>query len=322
MKCLNLIWRNVWRKKTRAIFTLASIVMAFLLFGLLNAVRQAFEGGVELAGVDRLVMTNKVSLIQPLPFAYQERIRKVPGVAAVTNASWFGGYYQNEKNFFAQFPVDPEGYLQMYPEIVLPPEQKLAWLTDREGAIIGRATANQFGFKVGQRIPILGSPWRRIDGKTAWEFNIVGIYDGTSKGTDTTSLLFRYDYFDEARAARKGDVGWYIIRVKDPDRAAAVARDIDACFANSSAESKTSTERAFAQGFVNQMGNIGAIVQAISAAVFFIILLVTANTFASRCGNEPTRSPCSRPSATRPDASCSWCSPSPSSWPASAPSWG
>jgi putative ABC transport system permease protein len=280
MKYLYLVWKNLWRKKTRAAFTLLSIVMAFALFGLLWAVRAAFSGGVDLTGVDRLVMVHKVSLIQPLPFAYQGRIRATAGVKDVTHASWFGGYYQNEKNFFPQFPVEPESYLRMFPELLIDPDQVQAWLRDREGAIVGRATATQFGFQVGDRVPIIGSPWRRADGKP-WEFNVVGIYDGKEQGTDTTPLLFRYDYFDEARGqGGRGLVGWYTIRIDDPERAASIAQAIDANFENSQAETKTSTERAFAQGFANQIGNIGAIVQAISAAVFFIILLVAANTMA------------------------------------------
>ncbi|HEX4953260.1 MAG TPA: ABC transporter permease [Thermoanaerobaculia bacterium] len=280
MKYLPLIWKNIWRKKARAIFTLLSIVMAFALFGLLSAVRAAFSGGVELTGADRLVMVHKVSLIQPLPFSYMGRIRATPGVEAVAHATWFGGYYQKPENFFGQFPVDPENYLSMFPEILLPEDQKRAWLKDREGAVVGRRTAEQLGFKIGDRVPISGSPWRRKDGKEAWEFNVVGIYDGAEKGTDTTAFMFRYDYFDEARARGKGLVGWYTIRVDDPDRAAEIAQAIDANFQNSPAETKTSTEKAFAQGWANQIGNIGAIVEAISAAVFFIILLVAANTMA------------------------------------------
>ncbi len=280
MKYLPLIWKNIWRKKTRAIFTLLAIVMAFALFGLLTAVGEAFSGGVDLTGADRLVMVHKVSLIQPLPSSYMGRIRATAGVVDVTHASWFGGYYQKPENFFGQFPVDPESYLRMFPEILLPEDQKRAWLKDKEGCIVGRKLADQHGFRVGDRVPIIGSPWRKIDGGDTWEFNVSGIYDGSEEGTDTTVLLFRYDYFDEARQHRKGMVGWYTIRIDEPDQAAAIAQSIDANFENSSAETKTSTEKAFAEGWANQIGNIAAIVEAISAAVFFIILLVAANTMA------------------------------------------
>lgn len=280
MKYLPLVWKSLWRKKLRTIFTLASITAAFVLFGVLAAVQMAFSMGVELTGADRLVMTHKTSIIQPLPVSYLARIEAVPGVVDATHASWFGGYYQDPKNFFAQLPVEPEAYLRMYPELILSEEEKQAWLADRTGAVVGRATADLLGVEVGDRIPITGTPWRKKDGSDTWELNVVGIYEGAEKGTDTTQFLFHYDYFDEARAFGEGLVGWYVIRIADPDRAAQVAEALDAEFANSPAETKTSTEKAFAQAFANQVGNIPAIVRAIVGSVFFILLLVSGNTMA------------------------------------------
>lgn len=280
MKYLHLIWKNLWRKRVRTLFTLAAIAAAFTLYGLLAAVKMAFSMGVDLTGVDRLVTIHKVSIIQSLPASYLAKIRTTPGVLDVAHASWFGGYWKDERNFFAQFPVDPEGYLRMFPEFRLPEEQKKAWFEDRQGAIVGRAVAKQFGFKVGDRIPISGSPWPRSDGKTTWEFNLVGIYDGAEKGTDTTQFLFHYDYFNESVARGKDLHGWYTVRVADPERSPEIAKAIDAQFANSPAETKTTTEKAFAQSFANQVGNIGAIVQAIVAAVLFILLTVVGNTMA------------------------------------------
>ncbi len=282
MKFLHLIWKNLGRKKVRTLFTLAAISAAFVLYGVLAAVRFAFSMGVDLTGVDRLVTINKVTLIQPLPFAYDAKIRAVPGVTEVAHATWFGAYYQDKRNFFGQFPVEPVSYLRMFPELRLPEDQMKAWLADRQGAVVGRSIANQYGFKIGDRVPLI-SPWPRQDGSQSWEFNIVGIYDGAEKGTDTTQFLFHYDYFNENRRTfgnARDTVGWYTVRVADPEKAPQIAKAIDAQFANSSSETETTTEKAFAQGFANQVGNVGAIVQAIVAAVLSILLLVVGNTMA------------------------------------------
>lgn len=280
MKYWPLVWSNLRRKKFRTVFTLLSILIAFLLFGYLAAINMAFRMGVDVAGADRLVLRHKVSFSFLLPESYQARLEAVPGIVDVTHASWFGGIYQDPKNFFPQMPVDPEGYLRLYPEFLLPEAQKKAWLANRTGAIAGRTTAERFGWKVGDRIPIQATVWRMEDGSSAWEFTLEGIYDGADPATDTTQLLFHYEYFNEARAFGKDLVGWYIIRVDDPARAAELANRIDAGFANSFYETKTSTEKAFLQSFAQQVGNIGVIIGAILTAVFFTILLVAGNTMA------------------------------------------
>jgi len=277
MKFLHLIWANLLRKKLRTSLTLLSIVVAFVLFGFLCAIKQALVGGVALAGADRLIVRHKVSIIQLLPQSYQARMQRIPGVAAVAHQTWFGGIYQDPKNFFMQCPVVPEDFMPMFPEFMLPPEQMKAWLATRTGAIVGRNTAERFGWKIGDKIPITSPIWLR---KT-WEFDLVGIYDGRDKGTDTTGFYFRYDFFDEARKAQgwgQGLVGWYTIRVTDPAQAAEVARRVDEEFANSPAETKAEPEGAFIQGWANQIGNIALIVAAILGAVFFTILLVTGST--------------------------------------------
>ncbi|MEN9401676.1 MAG: transporter permease YtrF precursor [Verrucomicrobiota bacterium] len=277
MKFFPLIWGNLLRRKLRTSLTVLSVLVAFVLFGFLCAIKQALVGGVELAGADRLIVRHKVSLIQLLPQSYQARMASIPGVAAVAHQTWFGGIYQDPKNFFMQCPVVPEDFMAMFPEFKLPPEEMKAWLATRTGCIIGRNTANRFKLKIGDKIPIHSPIWMN---KT-WEFDIVGIFDGAKKGTDTTALFFRYDYFDEARQGMNwgtGLVGWYTIRVKDPAKAAEVARLVDAEFENSPAETKTEPEGAFAQGFANQIGNIGFIVSGILGAVFFTILLVTGST--------------------------------------------
>ena len=280
MKFLHLIWCNLKRKKLRTSLTLLSIVVAFVLFGFLSAIQQALVGGVGMAGADRLIVRQKVSIINLLPVSYEARMDRIPGVDFSTHQTWFGGVYQDPKNFFMQNPVEPEKFLKMHPEFIVPPEQMKAWLATRTGAIVGRRTAERFHWKIGDKVPIQSAIWAKEDGSHTWEFDIVGIYDGKDKGTDTTSLFFRYDYFDEARANVKGQVGWFTIRIKDPSRAAELAKQVDAEFENSPAETKTEPEGAFVQAWARQIGNIVFIVAAILSAVFFTILLVTGNTMA------------------------------------------
>ncbi len=277
MKFAHLIWGNLKRKKLRTALTLLTILVAFVLFGLLCAIKQGLIGGVELAGADRLIVRHKVSIIQLLPVSYKARMEKIPGVAGVAHQTWFGGVYQDPKNFFMQCPVVPEEFMAIFPEFLLPPAQMKAWLHTRTGAIVGRKTAERLKFKVGDKVPILSPIW----GRRTWEFDIVGIFDGQKKGTDTTAMFFRYDYFDEVRNSLnwgKGLVGWYTIRVKNPAEASEVAKRVDGEFENSPAETKTEPEGAFIQGWANQIGNITLIVAAILAAVFFTILLVTGST--------------------------------------------
>jgi putative ABC transport system permease protein len=207
-------------------------------------------------------------------------MERIPGVDLAAHQTWFNGIYQDEpKNFFGSFPVEPESYLAMYPEIVLPEDQKQAWLKNRTGAIVGRALVNRFKWKIGDRIQLKSPIWPR-KGDGAWEFELVGIYDGAKKNTDTSGFIFRYDYFDEGRKYGAGMVGWYGVRVKDPDRAGEIAAAIDKEFANSPYETKAEPEGAFMQGFAQQIGDIGTILVAILSAVFFTILLVAGNTMA------------------------------------------
>ena len=280
MRFFPLIWSNLKRKKVRTAFTLLSILVAFILFGYLSAIRTAFSAGIEMSGVDRLMVTHKVSIIQPLPVAYRDRIAAVSGVQQVTHANWFGGIYQDPKNFFPQMAVDPQTYLALYPELVLSDAEKRAWLADRSGAIVGRTTADRFKWKVGDKIPIMGTIYRHPDGSNVWEFNIDGIYNGKDKSTDTSGLFFSYDYLKEGTGGGRGLVGWYIIRISDPSQSADIARRIDGLFANSPYETKTQSEKALAQSFADQVGNIGQIVAAILVAVFFTLLLVAGNTMA------------------------------------------
>jgi putative ABC transport system permease protein len=280
MKFIRLVWSNLKRKKIRTLLTMASIFVAFVLFGYLAAIRQAFSAGIDVAGADRLVVRHKVSIIQPLPGSYEGDIELIPGVAEATHSSWFGGIYREPRNFFPQYAVKPEEYLSLYPEFELPEEQRKAWLATRTGVVVGRSTADRFEWKVGDKIPLQATFWSHSGGDKIWEFDVVGIYDASKKGVDTTQFLFRYDYFDEARDYGRGWVGWYIVKISDSDRAVEVSKAIDQTFANSPAETKAETEGAFVRAFADQIGNIGAIMQAILSAVFFTILLVAGNTMA------------------------------------------
>lgn len=277
MKFLPLIWSSLFRRKVRTLFTILSIVIAFVLFNYLSAVRVAFSLGVDVAGSDRLTLIHKVSFIQLLPASYKDRILAVEGVEAVTHSTWFGGVYQDPRNFFAQFAVDPEGYLDLYPEFLLSEEARTRWFQNRTGAVVGRSLADRFEWEVGDRIPLQGTIWRTRSGDT-WEFTIEGIYEGAEQGTDTNQFLFHNAYLDEANALGRGMVGWYLIRVEEPGQAVAVSSAIDERFANSPFETKTSTEQAFVQAFASQIGDIGTMMTAILTAVLFTILLVSANT--------------------------------------------
>jgi putative ABC transport system permease protein len=280
MKLFPLIWSNLWRRKLRTIFTLLAALFTFALFGVLAAVNLAFGMGVDISGANRLVVIHKISLIMPLPVAYQGRIAAVPGVDAVTHMNWFGGIYKDPKNFFAQMAVDTPTFFDLYPEYVVPPAQKKAWEEDRAGVIVGRDLAQRFGWKIGDKVPIQGTIFSHKDGSRMWDFNVDGIYTPGKKGVDATQFFFHYEYLKEA-AARGGDmVGWYTIRIKDANQAGAISKTIDGLFANSPYETKTSTEKAFAQSFANQMGNIGAIVRYVVSAVLFGMLLVIGNTMA------------------------------------------
>lgn len=278
MKFLPLIWKNIWRRKLRTTFTLLSIFIAFLLFGILMTIRNSFAMGVEIAGLDRLVLINKVSLIMPLPYSYQARLQSVPGVELATHSTWFNGIYQDPANFFANIAVDPEAYLKVYPEFAIPSDQVKAWVEDRQGAVVGVDLAKRFGWKVGDRVPLQGTIYRPKTGDV-WEFNISGIYDAPA-GVDKTQFFFHYDYLDENSTLANGNVGWYTVKIADGSRAVEMSRAFDEMFENSSAETKTTTEKGFVESFAKQIGDIGAIMIAVSTVVLLMFGLVAASTMA------------------------------------------
>jgi putative ABC transport system permease protein len=275
VKYLHLVLTNLFRKKTRTALTAGSFAVALFLFGILAVVDGAFQQGVDVAGVDRLVVLNRVSIIQPLPLAYRDRLARLPGVTQVTFANWFGGVYQDERNFFPQFAIDRESYRKVFPEFVVPEDQWQAFLTDKEGAIVGESLAERFKWKIGDRVPVKGTIF-----PGNWEFNIRGIYRGRRVQDDTTQFWFRWDYLDERKAFGKGMVGWYTVRIANPDDGVRLVKAIDEHFANSPAETKTDTEKAFAASFVKQMGNIQLLIMSVGSAVFFTLLLVTGTTMA------------------------------------------
>ena len=278
MKYFRLIWKNVWRKKIRTSLTILSVLVAFLLFALLSALGYAFRGGVDVANAERLIVIHKVSLINPLPMSYLNRIAATEGVESVTHATWFGGYYQEPRNQFGQFPVNPQSYFAMYPEFDIPDEQFEAFQRNRTGAVVGQELAETYGWKIGDRVPIQATIWSRVDGGRTWEFDIEGIFSNEDPRSSTAVMLFQYDYFEEARSFGKGTAGWYVLRVEKGADPVQVANAIDLQFANSPNETKTSTEAAFAQSFTKQFGNIALIVTLILGAVFFTLLLVSGNT--------------------------------------------
>jgi len=276
VKHLALVLANFRRKRIRMLLTVGSFAVALFLFGLLVTVHQAFYGGIKVAGADRLLVINRISLIQPLPLSYRERLQQVEGVKDVTFAWWFGGVYQDPRNFFPQFAVEHTTWRTVYPEFLVPDEQWQAFLADKQGCVVGEKTARRFGWKLGDRIPIKGTIFPGV-----WEFNLRAIYTGARPQDDTSQFWLRYDNLEEgAPEWFRGTVGWYVVTVVDPERAAAVVKAIDDGFANSPNETRTDVEKAWVASWVRQMGNIELLMVSVGTVVFFTLLLVTGNTMA------------------------------------------
>ena len=282
MRYLPLLWAALLRRKTRTILTILSVVVSFLLLGLLDAVTVAFESGADTADAKRLLTTARYSIIEPLPMSYAPRIERVAGVVGVAYADWFGAKYQNESNAFAVFAVDPARYLDMYPEFAIASEQRAAFVKMRTGAVAGKILADRYGWKVGQKLPIASEIHTKSDGSLDWEFDLVGIFDSDDPAirANTEVVLINAAHFDEARQFNRGKTGWYIVRIADAEQARAISGDIDRMFMNSPDETKTAPEKEFALGFAKQIGDIGALVTRILFAVFFTILILTGNTMA------------------------------------------
>ena len=280
MKYLHLIWAALFRSKTRTLLTLLSVVAAFLLFGMLDSVRVAFNSSANVEGYDRLITTSKLSITQSLPYSLLTQIESTPGVANVSYATWFGGIYQDPNNFFANYAVGP-GFMELYPEYVLPPDQLQTFNSERTGAVVGESLAKQFGWKIGDDIPLQATIWP-TKGSNDWHFKLVGIFKLADKKREgeERQMMFHWKYFDEANDFIKGQVHWYVLDLDDASKATQVAKAIDAMSENSDRETKTQTEQAFNQAFFKQIGDIGLIVTAVMSAVFFTLLLLAGNTMA------------------------------------------
>jgi putative ABC transport system permease protein len=274
-----MVLKNAFRHKLRTSLTVVGIIVAITAFGLLRTIVDAWYAGAEATSSARLVSRNAISLVFSMPLTYAQKIRQVPGVTAVSWANWFGGVYITERNFFPQFAIDAATYLDMYPEFVLKPEERKAFLVDRRGAVVGRKLADQYGWKLGDQIPLRGTIF-----PGTWTFTLRAIYDGVDAKTDETQFFFHWQFLNEtvkARFPRRGDqIGVYVVEIRDPTQAAAISQDIDATFKNSLAETLTETEKAFQLGFVAMTEAILVAVQAVSFVVIVIIMAVMANTMA------------------------------------------
>ena len=279
MKYLPLLWANLTRHKTRLLFTLLSVVFAFLLFGVLMAIRQAFTLGANYAGADRLLTMNAVSLTVTLPVSYGNRIAQVKGIERVNPQAWVGGYYQDPRNPIFAMAVRTNNFFPLYPEYHVPPAEQQAWLADKRGAIVGAALAKAYGWKLGQQIPLRSNIWRDANGHNTWDVTVDAIYASDQKGGDN-QLFMHYQYLDDVRAFAKNTVSWFVLQIANPAEAGEVAQAVDALFANSPNETRTSTDQAFVSNFAAQFGDIGAIVTAVVTVVLFTMLLVTVNTMA------------------------------------------
>jgi putative ABC transport system permease protein len=279
MKFSRLILANLFRKKARLILTIGSFAVALFLFALLGVVNDAFGRGADVVSANRLVTINRTSIINTIPLSYRDEILRIPGVKYVTHQNWFGGVYQDPKNFFPQFVIDPEYQRQVYPELIVPDDQWNTFLKDRQGTIVGAATMKRFGWKIGDRIPIKTTIYGLAD--KAFEFNIDGVYHGAKPEDDETQFWIQWEYFKESVPDRiQGQVGWYTILIANPDDAPRIAKAVDNSYLNSPYETKTETESAFAEGWVKQFGNIKFLIVSIGTVVFFNLLLVTGNTMA------------------------------------------
>jgi len=272
---------NLFRKKTRTILTILSVIMAFLLFGLLQSLNSIFNAGADFVGATRLMTQARVSFTQALPLSMVPKLEAVPGVARVAYSQWFGGVWQENTQVFT-FAVDPERYHDVYPEWVMPEQQWKAFEHTRTAMVAGKMLADKYGWKVGQKIPLSSNIYPQKGGSKSWAFDLVGIYDGKDDNwrKQTNAVFINHDYFDEANLFGKGRTNFYILKLTQGADAAQVSKTVDAMFENSPDETKTQTEKDFNLSFVKQIGDIGLIVRWILFAVFFTLLLVVGNTMA------------------------------------------
>jgi putative ABC transport system permease protein len=280
MLIFNLLLRNVWRQKGRAVLTFFGLLVATLAFGLLSTVVSAWYAGAEGASNARLITRNAISLVFPLPISHADRIRQVEGVSSLSWANWFGGIYKEPKNFFPQFAIQPESYLNAYPEYLLTETERTNFLKDRRAVVIGRKIANSYGLKVGDNLTLKGTIY-----PGDWEFQVAGIYEGRQTSTDTAQLFFHWEYLNEEAKRRnlpraQNTTGVFIVQIAEPARAAEISLQVDSLFRNSAYETLTETEKAFQLGFVAMTEAIVVAIQIVSYVVILIIMAVMANTMA------------------------------------------
>ena len=274
MNDLTLIRKNLFRKKLRAILLTLSILIAFLIFGVLGSFNRVLNAGVELAAADRLITMNNTGFTQSLPYAYWGRVQGVEGVRNASHMSWFGGYYQEPTQVVQAFAVDPETFLAAYPEFLIPDDQRQAFIDQRNCLLIGETLARQYDWSVGDRVPLLSNIWQKTDGTSSWDFEVCAIYAPSMEEMSTAAAYMQYDYYHEALSFNQDRVGMIVLNTVDPAVNDRVANEIDAMFENSPAQTDTSTEAAFSQAFINQIGNIGLILIYVVGAAFGIILLI------------------------------------------------
>jgi putative ABC transport system permease protein len=279
MYILKLLLRNAFRHKLRTALTILSITIAILAFGLLRTFIGAWYAGVKASSANRLITRNAISLIFPLPLSYKDKIRQIDGVKQIAYGNWFAGIYKDEKNFFANYAIEARNYMELYPEFVVPADQKEAFLRDRKGCVAGRKLVERYHWRIGDIVPL-----KSVAFPGNWEFVLRGIYHGRDESTDEKVFFFHWDYLNEAlkkTTPRRADqVGWYVVEVKDPNRAAEVAQAIDKTFRNSLAETLTETEKAFFLSFISMADAIIIAIQLVSFVVIIIIIAVAANTMA------------------------------------------
>ena len=278
MNDFTLIRKNLFRKKMRAVLLIFSIMIAFLIFGALGAFYSVWTAGTTTAADNRLVTVNRINFTVSMPFAYWARVQGVEGVTNVTHASWFGGYYQDPTNFIQTFAVDPESYLAVYPELTMPDEQRAAFINTRDCLLVGADLATQYEWSVGDRIPLLSNIWQKQDGSASWDFEICAIFDAEDEKVPANYAMFQFDYYNEALAFNRDNIGWMVLTTVDASQNDRVAREIDELFANSPAETETNTEAAFNEAFIAQLGNVALILLFVVGAAFMTILMIVGTT--------------------------------------------
>ena len=309
MKDLYLILKNLTRKPLRLFLTVFATFIAFMIFGTLSAFQNAFDAGIELSADDRLVVVNKINFTQPLPIAYANRVSALDDVVAVTHLNWFGGYYQEARNQMAMFAVDAENFLTVYDELLISDEERAAWIGNRQGLIAGKSVAQALGWEKGQRLPVNSNIFSQRDGRTDWDFDVVAIYEGADPQTDTNSVYFHYEYFNETQSFGGDFIGFIGVRTSDPSLNEAVIKEIDDMFVNSPFETETVPEKAFNQAFIEQIGNLNLILTTVVLAAFFVILVIVGNSMILSIRERTNEIGVMKPWASRRVESSAWCWP-------------